>query len=289
MNRKKIGVFDSGVGGLTVVKHLINLLPNEDIVYFGDTARVPYGSRTEKTILKFAFQDIDFLKSKDVKIIVAACGTVSSVFLKNKISDFYFKDFFYSGVVEKTCEKAAKTTENKNIAILGTMATIKSKAYQICLEKIDEQIQTFSVPCPLFVPIVEQKLFETNARITRDIVDMYLHSLKSSKIDTLILGCTHYPILCNFISDYFDNKINLIDPGLETANFIKKYLTQNDLLNSSGGERKFYLSEETDSFHDIAAQLGILFPENKYYQNKNTENKNINKTIEFVDLDEFSV
>lgn len=252
MNSKNIGVFDSGVGGLTVVKHLINTLPNENIIYFGDTARVPYGSRSNKTILKYGLQDINFLKSKNIKIVIAACGTISSIFFKNNINHSYFNEFFYTGVIEPTARLAVNTTKNKNIGIIATKATIQSKAYELYIKKLDNKINTISTACPLFVPIIEEGLFYHNVNIVYDIVDLYLKDLKSTKIDTLILGCTHYPLLSEIIYNYFNNNINLIDPGIAVSNFIKSYLTEKDLLCQNGSIRKFYVSDNLDKFGDIA-------------------------------------
>lgn len=255
MKNYNIGIFDSGVGGLTVAKHLINILPNENIVYFGDTARVPYGSRSDKTILKYGLQDIEFLKSKNVKLIVAACGTVSSVFFKNNINNLYFKNFFYTGVIEPTAKNAFNITKNKRIGIIGTKATIKSKAYEICLHQLDPSIECLSKPCPLFVSLAEEGLFNRNNNIVMSVIDLYLNDLKKSKIDTLILGCTHYPILAEAIGHYFNNQINLIDPGKETAEFIKTYLTTNNLLNNNGGNKNFFVSDGLDKFEHITNQL----------------------------------
>ncbi len=275
MKDKSIGIFDSGVGGLTVVKHLSEILPKEDIIYFGDTARVPYGSRSDKIIFKYALQDINFLKSKDVKVIIAACGTVSSIFLKNNLCSAYFKDLFcsgvfYSGIIEKACEKAVQTTRNKNIGIIGTTATIKSKSYETYIKQKNSDIKTVAISCPLFVPIIEQEIYLSNLTITKNIIDMYLRPLKNSGIDTLILGCTHYPIIYNLISDYFENKINLIDPGFETAIFIKSYLYNNNLLNISGGKKEFFISDKSNDFENTANRL---------------LNANVSENIKIIDLE----
>lgn len=252
MKNKNIGVFDSGVGGLTVVKHLIETLPTENIIYFGDTARVPYGSRSDSTILKYSLQDINFLKTQNIKIIIAACGTVSSVFFKNNINNFYFKDFFFTGIIEMAAKQAANITKNKNIGIIGTNATIKSKSYEFYLKTLDPDIKTVSAACPLFVPIIEENLFNKKIDIIKQIIDLYLNDLKTSNIDTLILGCTHYPLISDFILDYFDNKIKIVNPGIEIAKFTKLYLTQNNLLNNSGGKFDFFVSDQIDNFKEIA-------------------------------------
>ncbi|MBP0979793.1 MAG: glutamate racemase [Oscillospiraceae bacterium] len=254
MKNKNIGVFDSGVGGLTVVKRLIELLPNENIIYFGDTARVPYGPRSNSTILRYALQDINFLKSQDIKIIIAACGTVSSVFFKNNINNFYFKDFFFTGIIEMAAKKAVAITKNKNIGIIGTKATIKSKSYETYIKNLDSKIKTYSVACPLFVSIIEENLFNNRIDITNKIIDLYLKDLKKSNIDTLILGCTHYPLIKDLILNYFDNKIKIVDPGVEIAKFTKSYLTQNNLINNNINKNniKFFVSDSVDNFKNIA-------------------------------------
>lgn len=255
MKNKNIGVFDSGIGGLTIVKPLIDILPNENIIYFGDIARVPYGSRSNKTIYKYALQDINFLKSKNVKMVIAACGTVSSILFKNNINHSYFEDFYYTGIIEPTAFKAVKTSLNKNIGIIGTNATINSKSYELCIKSLDKDIKTISVACPLFVSVIEEGLFKNKPNTVYDIIDIYLSDLKKSNIDTLILGCTHYPLLSNLIYKYFDNKIKLINPGVEIAKFTKKYLTKNNLLNTNGGKKSFFISDEPNNFKDIASNF----------------------------------
>ena len=249
---KNIGIFDSGVGGLTIVKNVLELLPNENIVYLGDTARVPYGSRDDKTILKYGFQDINFLKSKNTKIIVAACGTVSSVFFKNNMNGCLHESCNFIGIIEPTSNLAAETSKNRNIGIIGTKATINSKSYEICLKNLDKDISTISQACPLFVPIVEEGIFKSNPDIAYKIIDLYLNQFKKFNIDTLILGCTHYPLLAELISNYFDDKINLINPGVATAKFIKTYLEKNNMLNYDGTTKEFFVTDSIDGFKNIA-------------------------------------
>lgn len=269
MLAQNIGIFDSGVGGLTIVKNVLELLPNENIVYLGDTARVPYGSRDDKTILKYGLQDINFLKSKNTKIIVAACGTVSSVFFKNNMNERLNEICNFIEIIKPTSDLAAKTSKNKNIGIIGTKATINSKSYDSCLKNIDSNISTISQTCPLFVPIVEEGIFKTNLDITYRIIDLYLNKFKKSNIDTLILGCTHYPLLTDLISNYFDGKINLINPGVATAKFIKTYLETNNMLNSKGTSKEFFVTDSVDGFKNIAINFLNLAEINSNIRNIN--------------------
>ncbi|MEG2770098.1 MAG: glutamate racemase, partial [Oscillospiraceae bacterium] len=188
INNLPIGVFDSGVGGLTAVKQLRLLVPNENIVYFGDTARVPYGTRNSETIIKYAKDDINVLLSKGVKIIVAACGTVSSTLPQKEIEKLPIP---YLGVVESTANAAVNATKNGKIGIIGTDATIKSNSYKNIINALQPEYETFCVACPLFVPLVENGFIEKDNSVTLMVAHNYLDEIKSKGVDTLILGCTH--------------------------------------------------------------------------------------------------
>ena len=249
MSTAPIGVFDSGLGGLTAVKELIRVLPNENIVYFGDTGRVPYGNRSISTIKKYAFQDAAFLLSLKVKAIIAACGTVSSVTANiDKILNVP-----YTGVLLPTALAAVKATRNLKIGIIGTTATIKSCSYEHEIKKLNPNIQLFVQDCPLFVPLVENGFIERDNQITKLVVEKYLKELKYSEIDTLILGCTHYPILTDIISDYMGNNITLINPGRETALYTANMLKDMDMLRKETAPRSllFYVSEDTENFSAV--------------------------------------
>lgn len=250
MNNKPIGVFDSGLGGLTCVSELIKILPNENIVYFGDTGRVPYGSRSEETIIKYVKGDINFLKSRDIKIIVAACGTASTVALPYISDEGGVKII---GVTSPAVKSALEATKNGKIGIIGTAGTIANGKYEKLIKDENENIQTFSKACPLFVPLVENGL--SNHQITRLACEMYLAELKEKGIDTLILGCTHYPLLKDVISEFMGEDVTLIDPGKETAHYVKKYIEENDLCNESEseGERKYFVSDTVSGFEATAS------------------------------------
>ena len=224
-----IGVFDSGVGGLTAVKELRALLPHEDIVYFGDTSRAPYGNRSRDTILRYARQDVNFLLSQKVKMIIAACGT-------------------------PTCRAAVKATKNKRIGVIATAATIDSGSYRKELNALHPEIQVFEQPCPLFVPLVENAFIDPGDQVTNLVAQRYLSGLRGAGVDTLILGCTHYPIISAIISKAMGDQVTLIDSGRETAVYAARLLKDQQLLASGGqeGRNAFYVSDSVDGFNQIA-------------------------------------
>ena len=240
-----IGVFDSGLGGLSAVREFLHILPNENIVYFGDTGRVPYGNRSRETITRYAFQDTHFLLENNVKMIVAACGTVSSVAGKRLESELPVP---YTGVVNPTAFATAKKTKSGRIGVIGTAATINSHSYKARLEKLNPDFKVFEKACPLFVPLVEDD------QIVRLTIKRYLLELVENDIDTLILGCTHYPLLAEAISSVIGNSIELIDSGYETAIYAQKVLKEENLLNNSAekGTSAFYVSDTPDDFENIA-------------------------------------
>lgn len=250
MSLDAIGVFDSGLGGLTAVKELLSVLPHENIVYFGDTGRVPYGNRGRETIIKYAIQDANFLLSKQVKIILAACGTVSSV--ADKLGGEFLVPF--TGVVEPTARAAVNATHNGKIGVIGTTATIGSNSYKREIERIAPKSQVYQQDCPLFVPLVENGLIHKDDPITRLVVERYLTGLKENGVDTLILGCTHYPILKDAITQVMGKGVTLVDSGRETALYARDILAENNLLNTSGakGSCSFYVSDHIEGFSRIA-------------------------------------
>lgn len=267
MKNKPIGVFDSGLGGLTAVKELLKILPHEDIIYFGDTGRVPYGNRSCETITKYAQEDVSFLLSFDVKMIIAACGTVSSV-----VSDLgKGLNIPFTGVVSPTAKAAALATKNSKIGIIGTTATIKAAAYQREIKKINNKIEVFSQDCPLFVPLVENGFLD-NDPVTLEVAKRYLSFFKEKGIDTLILGCTHYPIISSTISKIVGSHVKIIDSGRETALFALEKLKETDLLNDklNSGNCSFYVSDTIESFSKTANLfLG----------------KTLNQTVKRIDID----
>ena len=242
--QQPIGIFDSGVGGLTVLKKLNEILPKEEFIYFGDTAHVPYGNKSKKTIIKYCKEIINFLESKNVKLIIIACNTASSTALDDlhKTTKVPLID-----VVTPCIKKAVKTTSHNQIGIIGTKTTIDSQKYQNEIKKINKNIKIYSQSCPLLVPIIEEALFEH--QITKEVVDIYLSKIKDN-IDTLILGCTHYPLIKNLFLKSMKDKINIVDSSIETAKYVKKYLTKNKLLSSKSNiqTNQFYVSDDPKKF-----------------------------------------
>lgn len=247
-----IGVFDSGVGGLTVVREIMRQLPSENVIYFGDTARVPYGSKSKQTVLKFSKQIVRFLMTKNVKAIVFACNTASALALEDMRKDITIPVI---GVVRPGAKMATEMSVTKSVGIIGTDATIKSGIYTDYIRQLDPDITVVGRACPLFVPLVEEGLLED--RITDDMVDRYLSELKPYNVDSLVLGCTHYPLLMNPIKRYMGNNVTLINPAYETAKELKNILKSNNLLN----EKKitpsydFYVSDGVDKFKAFADRV----------------------------------
>jgi len=254
LKRKPIGIFDSGLGGLTTVKELSRLLPNEDIIYFGDTGRVPYGTRSEDTIIKYVRQDMNFLVSHDVKMIIAACGTASSVALKHILNEFQVPVI---GVLEPACRSAVLTTRNNRIGVLATPGTINSGAYGKGIRSIDKNVVVYEKACPMFVPLVENGYIDSEP--TRIIAREYLEPMIEDEVDTIILGCTHYPLLTGVINEITKGRINLINVGLETAKYALNMLKTLDILNDKEekGTEKYYVSDNIEKF----SYLGSMFLE----------------------------
>ena len=246
---RPIGVFDSGIGGLTVVKRLALTLPNENIVYFGDTARVPYGSKSNSTVIEYSLQDAAFLITKNVKAIVVACNTASSIAI-NSLRQKY--DIPIIGMIGPGTEFALKSTKNKKIGIIGTRATIDNKAYSKALKKKNKKLKVFEKACPLFVPLAEEGWIEHKA--TYEIAKEYLTSLKKKDIDILILGCTHYPILAGVIQKVIGEKVKLIDSGIAAAELVRSEIKRIGLLNHSSnlGSVDFFVTDIPKKFKEIA-------------------------------------
>lgn len=285
MDNRAIGVFDSGLGGLSFVKELNSLLPSESILYLGDTGRVPYGTRTPETILKYTLQDIAFLKEKNVKLIVIACGTVSSVALPlisgvvlgdpldNVICGSYVFDkldfsaeydesgdaVLFSGgspvfgVVNAAVRRACSLCKNGKIGILGTSSTVKSRAYQKAISSVSTGIECFGVACPLFVPLVENGY--TDHPVTRIIAQEYLEPLTAVPVDTIILACTHYPLLRKVIEEVAGSGIRLVDSGKQTAKFVAGYLEKQNIMASGKGENRYFVTDNEDSFSHVGSMF----------------------------------
>lgn len=253
MNQKAIGVFDSGLGGLTAVRELCRRLPHENIIFFGDTGRVPYGSRSREMIRKYAAQDMRFLQNNDVKMIIAACGTVSST--AADIGDALPLPF--TGVVLPAARAAVNASRSGRIGVIGTATTIASGAYRREIGLINSDAQVFEQSCPLFVPLVEGGFVDRNDPVTRMVAERYLAPLREKEIDTLILGCTHYPIISGIIRDMIGDDVELIDTGAEAARTAEQMLDELGLKNDSAqtGTCSFYVSDRVQGF----ASIGSMF------------------------------
>lgn len=246
-----IGIFDSGVGGLTVAREIMRQLPSENLVYFGDTARVPYGSKSKNTVLKYSKQIVRFLKTKNVKAIVIACNTASALALEDIKEEL---DIPIIGVVTPGAKVAAETTVNENVGVIATESTIKSGIYNTYIREINPSITVVSKACPLFVPLVEEGLIED--RITDDVVCRYLHEFKDYDIDSLVLGCTHYPLLSNPIKRYMGDSVKLVNPAYETAKSLKELLTKLGLLNTCAKPSyEYYVSDGVEKFITFADRV----------------------------------
>lgn len=257
-----IGVFDSGIGGLTVVREIMRQMPNEKIIYFGDTARVPYGSKSKETVTRFSRQIVRFLESYQVKTIVVACNTASAYALDEIEKDSTIPMI---GVVRPGAKVASEVTENGKIGVIGTQATVASRIYsQYIQEFLNKDVNIYGKACPLFVPLVEEGLLKDP--VTDEIARRYLSELIDLDIDTLILGCTHYPLIRSTIGKIMGDKVTLVNPAYETARELKEMLTKADLLNTSepklGDNRyQFYVSDMAEKFKQFANSIikyGIL-------------------------------
>jgi glutamate racemase len=246
---KPIGVFDSGIGGLTVVKRITTALPEENIVYFGDTARVPYGSKSNATVIEYSMEDAKFLMQKNVKAIIVACNTASAVAMGELKKNFNVPII---GMIEPGAAAAVRTTRNKRIGVIGTRATISNKAYSNKIREINPDIEVFEAACPLFVPLAEEGWIEHKAAY--EIAEEYLHELRDEKIDTLVLGCTHYPILSKVIQEVIGVDVILVDSGIAAADLIRNELDRTDLhTNSYGlGNQELYVSDIPTKFREVA-------------------------------------
>ncbi len=253
MNNKNapIGVFDSGLGGLTAVRALRRLLPQEDIIYFGDTGRVPYGTRGVNTIIQYAKQDIAFLLSRNVKYVMAACGTVSST-LPQQFSDAM--PVPYIGVVHSAAKAAVAATRTGRIGVIGTPATIKSESYNRAISALLPDAAITATGCPLFVPLVENGYFGADNAVTKLVAQDYLRAVKAAEVDTLILGCTHYPLIAPVLQSIMGEHVTLIDPGRETAHAAKSALAAANLLRDDAhiGTAQYFVSDTTESFAQLS-------------------------------------
>ena len=246
-----VGVFDSGIGGLTVVRQLMRLLPGEDIVYFGDTARIPYGTKSDDTVKRFALENSFFLLEQGVKAVVVACNTASAVALEVLRR---FLPVPVVGVIEPGVAGALRETRNRRVGVIGTTSTIRSGAYRRHLLAASPDLTVVSRACPLFVPLVEEGWIEDQA--TYLIARRYLEPLVAQRVDTLILGCTHYPLLASVLAQVLGPQVRLVDSGVEAAHHLKVMLREAGLLNPGRrGEHRFYLSDFPYKFREVGERF----------------------------------
>lgn len=249
LKKAPIGVFDSGVGGLTVAREIMRQLPDENIVYFGDTARLPYGSKSRDSIQRFCRQIIRFLQTKQVKAIVIACNTATAQALEVVQKEF---DTPIIGVIVPGARAAVKETRNKKIGVIGTEGTIRSDMYTRVIHEMDPEAEVVGKACPLFVPLVEEGFAKHH--ITEEVIDIYLKEMRASDVDTMILGCTHYPLLRSAIMKYMGDKVHIVNPAYEAAMDLKKILDERKIARGENAFNKyeFYVSDAAEKFKAFA-------------------------------------
>jgi len=252
MDNRPIGVFDSGLGGLTAVRQLTALLPAEDVIYFGDTGRVPYGTRSPETIEKYVIQDCRFLERFDVKMIIAACGTASSV-APHVLEGLAVPAI---GAVKPAAAAALAATKTGRIGVIGTAATARTDVFRKLIQAADPNTEVITAACPLFVPLVENGWIDPGDEIVLGTAKRYLLPLREQGIDTLILGCTHFPLLAPVIAAVMGEEVTLIDAGKEAALVCEKTLRERELLKKEGtGSCRFFVSDRPDDFTAVASMF----------------------------------
>ncbi len=250
-NNRPIGIFDSGFGGLTVMSAISKFMPKENLIYFGDSAHVPYGSKSKKVVTNFTVNISKFLESKNVKLIVVACNTASAFSLETLKKIIKVPII---GVIEAGSIVAIQNTKNKRVGVIGTEGTVKSNAYAKEIKKQDKTINCFSKACPLFVPLVEEGW--NKGKITEEIINVYLKELVNKKVDTLILGCTHYPLLKKSIQKVIGKKIKIIDSATAIAMAVKDLLKKRNQLKDKGkGKYQFYVSDDPEKFKNLGSKF----------------------------------
>lgn len=251
MSNQPIGVFDSGIGGLTVLRELLDHLPDESFVYFGDTARVPYGNKSTETVRRFSSENVHLLLERGVKMVVVACNTATADALPQLQNEF---DLPIVGVIEPGVRAAIGATRNNHIGVIGTSGTIRSGAYQNGILSLKPDARVHSKACPLFVPLVEEGW--TDSPVTRLVVEEYLKPYTALQIDTLVLGCTHYPLLAATIGAYLGPEVQLVDSATETAREVARILAHEDLAAPAGpGSTSFFVTDVPDRFVKIGSRF----------------------------------
>lgn len=245
MSWKAIGIFDSGVGGLTVLREIMKVLPQEDTIYLGDTARVPYGTKSPETVVRFAREITSFLVNRDIKLLVVACNTASAVSLDELKAEFPIP---IVGVIEPGAVRAAAVTVSGRVGVIGTAGTIRSSAYTKAIKRINPDIEVITAECPMFVPLAEEGWVDNDvARLTASI---YLKDLRAKGIDTLVLGCTHYPLLKGIISEAIGEGVTLVDSAAETAKVVKSILDSNSAIRpvQEKGNHHYFVTDVPAGF-----------------------------------------
>ena len=248
-----VGIFDSGIGGLTVLKEIRREVPNENIVYYGDTAHLPYGTKSKETITKFSIDNVNFLKAFNTKIVIVACNTASALSLDALKKEFSFPVI---GVIEPGAKQALSETKNGRVGVVGTKSTIGSGSYEACLKKMDPSVRVYSAACPLFVPFVEEGWLD--GEIVSKVARLYLTQLKSFGIDTLILGCTHYPLLSQVIQKTIGSRVKLVNSAEETAREVKTLLEKLNLgsrKKTNDQKTQFFVSDEPEQFRVLGERF----------------------------------
>lgn len=252
MDNRPIGIFDSGFGGLTVVKEVIRALPNENIVYFGDNGRAPYGNKTVQTLQKFTFQDVRFLQSFDIKLLVIACNTASATSLSAILSHFSLP---VVEVIDAGVRAVTELSEGARVGVIGTKATIRSGVYQNKVLALKKGYQVTAKECPLFVPLVEEGWWEHP--IACAVAKEYLSDFLETPVEALLLGCTHYPMLKKVLSDVLGTRTQLISSDVEVAKQVKAYLDRHEMHNSreNGAKVQFYTSDDVENFQRVGSVI----------------------------------
>ncbi|MBQ6542413.1 MAG: glutamate racemase [Lachnospiraceae bacterium] len=254
-NEKPIAVFDSGLGGLTVFREILRQLPDENLIYFGDTARVPYGSKSRETIIHYTEQILNFLRTKEVKAIVVACNTVSAYALE-ELKDRVEVPII--GVVKPGAYAAVKQTKTRRIGVMGTEGTVRSGLYPTYIHEIDPSVLVFQKPCPLIVPLVEEGLWDDP--LTTEAVRRYTRVFREEHIDTVIMGCTHYPLVRDTIRKVLGDDVTLVNPAYETTAALRRVLEEKELLRTmdapvTGPPYRFYVSDDPEKFKEFASRV----------------------------------
>lgn len=251
MSEQPVGFFDSGLGGLTVLRASHELLPDESTVYLGDTARTPYGPKGKRTVLRYARECAEFLCQHDIKMLVVACNTASALALEELQQELSIPVI---GTVERASQLAVEATASGRIGVIGTEATISSEVYDQALHDLDPGLMIQSTPCPLFVPVVEQGMF--SGEIVDKLVELYLTSLKNLDIDTVVLGCTHYPLLKNAIQKFLGEGVNVVECSNAVAEHVGDVLAgRGELSSKAKGQQSYYVTDEVSQFKQLAALL----------------------------------